>query len=64
MRKIIFWGLLLLACIVATGQVEYNYRYWFDGREDMVHTGMSTSNKWTINADVSELDVGFHQAAK
>lgn len=50
----------MLACIVATGQVEYNYRYWFDGREDMVHTGMSTSNKWTINADVSELDVGFH----
>ena len=52
--------MLSLTSIVAVGQVEYNYRYWFDGREDMVHTGMSTSNKWTINADVSELDVGFH----
>lgn len=60
MRKILFICLLSLTSIVAVGQVEYNYRYWFDGREDMVHTGMSSSNKWTINTDVSELDVGFH----
>lgn len=60
MRKILFLCLLSLTSIVTVGQVRYNYRYWFDGKDDASRTGVSSTNKWNINADVSELDVGFH----
>lgn len=60
MRKLLFSCLLLSLYFVATGQVEYNYRYWFDGKDDVAFTGTSSTASWTLDADVSELDVGFH----
>lgn len=60
MRKLLFLALLSLICILSVGQVVFNYRYWFDGRHEEIYSGVSTDSKWSFEADVSELDVGFH----
>lgn len=60
MRKLLFLALLSLICILSVGQVVFNYRYWFDGRHEEIHSGVSTDSKWSFEADVSELNVGFH----
>ena len=51
--------LLGLHC-VARGQTTWSYSYWFDNDRGTLHTGVSASSAWTLDADISSLSDGLH----
>ena len=60
MRKILLSLLLLYLYSPARGQTGYTYWYWFDNEQPVTQTGVTVSSKWSLEADVSSLDEGFH----
>lgn len=60
MRKYIIFLFLIFVHRIASGQTEYEYRYWFDGEESTMQTGYSNSSELNLNMDVSNLTEGLH----
>lgn len=60
MQKVILFLLFLCAHGIARGQAAYDYRYWFDGRDNDSHSGTSTTPAWQLELDLSGLSQNFH----
>ena len=60
MRNILLVLLSLCLYSPARGQTGYSYRCWFDNGQATGQTGVSASDGWNVDIDVSELSDGFH----
>lgn len=58
-RKLLLFMFLCLS-IMAQGQAMYEYRYWYDGDESTMHTGVSGNGAWKMDLDIGALDYSFH----
>lgn len=59
MRKYIV--LTLLLCVHLFTQAQLTYRYWFDVDEATMQEGVSATNEWQMDIDVSNLAECIHQ---
>lgn len=60
MRHIIWVICLLCTSLIARGQTNYEYVYWFDGDYASRKMASSDTTKLTLQADVSELSETLH----
>ena len=60
MHRILLLFLFLCLNIMARGQAMYEYRYWYDGDESTMHTGVSGNGAWKMDLDIGALDYSFH----
>ena len=60
MRKIMLCICLLCFGMIARGQTDYEYVYWFDGNYATRQASHTNDHSWKFEADVSALDESIH----
>ena len=60
MYRLLFLNILIIINFHLLGQINYEYRYWFDSETDSIFFEHSNSNILQTNLNVEHLDIGFH----